>query len=1192
MKTLTRKLTLISLALCMILCCSFAMFTFSARASELTIYNSSYGLYKGASVKVGLNEENEFDYNTNGIRFMVTMPAAEYTALEDDTVSYGILIAPYDYIEKYGALNAANVFGVGDGAVQKYNFDGSNGLVKIANVETETLAYNAGNAEKGVAPFYYYNASMVKLLPENVERQFVAVAYLKQTTVDQYQMSETNYHFVENENMLEENVRSMSYVAQIAIEDATMDTDVKAAITEAYIANRETDVTVTYKKSYDGDGTVSKSATVKFALGEELTAQKVNEKLVAANVIDANYVLDESADNVDGVKVYADGKTAAVEVNYNVAEADAADYKKMKGMYLQGENGGAMLFADKTISGELGYGTYKLYVDGTVKSVMTSEDGDATYFGSYSIKDGATNFSLTDNSATLDYEHMVEFNSTLRQEIVGMYKETDGTILDLGANGSVTYGDKSGSYMFVYDETKNMSEDLFYLIMSFTDGSSKVQAVSGNLSMEGFTEIANATKEQYAALAEYYTEKTSNVIYKFNTDGTIVSAGTEVGNFKMFSDGSITATIDGNAVSGTFTENSSAVYTRNVIALADKDQTVSYNLVHSKVASYNVYDIFADADGVIYYGDVESTVSGYVGRKGQIKLFNTKTTVEKLITDGETDWYQCAYKGIYGWLEYEGVKNLAYRLIPTTYENGICVGGTFELKHSNGYGKSTTFGITEDGKLWVDVQWTPNGNDGTYCKQYAKSEELVAPSVSVYDIFASAEGTLYHHGNAWYGVVTLLNEADVQESGWYKGYYDFDGNMTNASHTATMKYQLSELINGVGTLKMKNNSSTREHKYGIINGIRWIDMRNATINGGVNSSYPTETGEFTIKFFNNSNRTNARAAVIQQEADYQKLYDNIGDGETGEVVDVDLYTQIAGTYTSKKAYGSNTDWWWSIGIKLTAEGGASMTQGMSSSEGSYELIPYTDTFGKILFDPNYSQTHLGEIYEGYYIKINGEFVFRIIMNAAGVKYWHFMDFTKSGSTFSSWDIFDAVVGTESDATYTDGTNTLKLELLANNFNSENYIGSKFVFTAGETVVNGTYDFVATSLTAGKIFLDFNPTPKYSDDKERYVIGEYALINGEYVISFTYKGTDYLMNLSGNTDAQAVVKSILKGSYVGTANKTLVIDDTATFVATDLYNGTVTMGDITATYVIKDGRVILSYNTGAENFDDVVMIKAI
>ena len=208
----------------------------SAKADDVanTVDAVSYQIEEGASVRL--------ESDGNGIRYQVTMPAAEHTALEANAaysaVTYGILIAPADYETTYGALDKANVFGLdqsGNAVSAKYdwavkNEDGAweytdKGLVRIMNLQTGKLT--EFTAEDGSAMAGYYG-SIVGLDEDNVVRDFIGVGYIKYTNA---QTGKTDYVFAARND----NVRSMAEVARRALQsDKTSDED-KTTLKETYL---------------------------------------------------------------------------------------------------------------------------------------------------------------------------------------------------------------------------------------------------------------------------------------------------------------------------------------------------------------------------------------------------------------------------------------------------------------------------------------------------------------------------------------------------------------------------------------------------------------------------------------------------------------------------------------------------------------------------------------------------------------------------------------------------------------------------------------------------------------------------------------------------------------------------------------------------------------------------------------------
>ena len=159
---------------------------------------------KGASMRIAGNAAEA------GIRWQITMEKATYDTLESESVSYGVLIVPYDWVDEEGEpqLTAETVFGTGEEKVYTWAGDTVDGgdYKTIINLTTDALVA----AESG--DYCYYNASIVKILPGNYTRKFIAVGYVKTE-------SETGvtYRFAENND----NARSVAEVAQMAYDDDT-----------------------------------------------------------------------------------------------------------------------------------------------------------------------------------------------------------------------------------------------------------------------------------------------------------------------------------------------------------------------------------------------------------------------------------------------------------------------------------------------------------------------------------------------------------------------------------------------------------------------------------------------------------------------------------------------------------------------------------------------------------------------------------------------------------------------------------------------------------------------------------------------------------------------------------------------------------------------------------------------------------
>ena len=171
-----------------------------AKPVEVSATTDTAWLENGASVRY-LGEGN-------GLRF--TMQIAE--SAFDENATYGILIAPEDYLTEGKELTVANVFGenaIYNWAVMTesgWQYTKEDGKKQIVNLVTSEFNSDKVN---GVAVKEFY-ASLVDILEANIAREFRAVGYIRTGEEGAYA-----YEFVGDDD----NVRSMAYVAQKAIED-------------------------------------------------------------------------------------------------------------------------------------------------------------------------------------------------------------------------------------------------------------------------------------------------------------------------------------------------------------------------------------------------------------------------------------------------------------------------------------------------------------------------------------------------------------------------------------------------------------------------------------------------------------------------------------------------------------------------------------------------------------------------------------------------------------------------------------------------------------------------------------------------------------------------------------------------------------------------------------------------------------
>ena len=109
-----RKFLISIFAVILALSCLTAVFSYSNAMAEYSVDNASLNMVAGACVR----QPND-EYTTGGLRYIMTMPKADYETLmqnvgEDKTyksVEFGIFIAPSYYNDKYALNNVTNVSG-------------------------------------------------------------------------------------------------------------------------------------------------------------------------------------------------------------------------------------------------------------------------------------------------------------------------------------------------------------------------------------------------------------------------------------------------------------------------------------------------------------------------------------------------------------------------------------------------------------------------------------------------------------------------------------------------------------------------------------------------------------------------------------------------------------------------------------------------------------------------------------------------------------------------------------------------------------------------------------------------------------------------------------------------------------------------------------------------------------------------
>ena len=312
-KKIRRNLGISALAVLGCVACSFGVMGLKTASAEENAFDTAkIEMIKGASVRYYSEATTAAE---SGIRFSSAITAEDYTALEameteGVSVSYGMLIAPYSYFDTYGEFNPATVFGVG--GEKKYTWDGETvdegaTYTKIAHVTYDTLTMST---QEGYENHYEIRGSLIKILDENLTKDFIGRGYIKYETTDSVSYKFADYY----EDSADNNVRSIVYVSQLAIEE----NDPAAAWVSQHYVSKVVEENTTY--------------TIETYVGEELVKTneveaKVNAKLENVAIAEYQGYTNISAETTG--TVYANGNLILKHV-----------YEEIEGTEYQVKNGG------------------------------------------------------------------------------------------------------------------------------------------------------------------------------------------------------------------------------------------------------------------------------------------------------------------------------------------------------------------------------------------------------------------------------------------------------------------------------------------------------------------------------------------------------------------------------------------------------------------------------------------------------------------------------------------------------------------------------------------------------------------------------------------------------------------------------------------------------------------------------------
>ena len=246
-------------------------------ASSLDVLDETvFVMEEGASVRLKKGQ--------SGLRYTALMDKADYETLlaYGKELTFGMLICPYDYLERYGELSPETVFG--ENAV--YTTDEGEGVRIICVSAPYLVEYD----ETRVC----FNGAIINILAGNIGREFYGIGYIALTDE-----AGTHYKFaLENDNR-----RSVTYVAQRAMESGRDYDEEKLSILSEYV-NNSVQQTVPYSVNHyleqNGTFILEKSETFTAALGETVYAEEE---------VFEGYALHQKISTLTSI-AYANGKTS------------------------------------------------------------------------------------------------------------------------------------------------------------------------------------------------------------------------------------------------------------------------------------------------------------------------------------------------------------------------------------------------------------------------------------------------------------------------------------------------------------------------------------------------------------------------------------------------------------------------------------------------------------------------------------------------------------------------------------------------------------------------------------------------------------------------------------------------------------------------------------------------------------------
>lgn len=279
---------------------SFGVLLANAETMSVAEAVASFQMEGGAYVRATGQDKAD-----NGLKYVVSMPKTAYEKVKETyaDVTFGVLIAPEEWLTEGHELTAENVFGdEADYGFAKWNgsewvYEGTK--PQIVNLSTSVLETSEKDASR-----VEYGGAMVNIrdgvndvTTNNLAREFRGVGYMSYTVG-----TEMQYVFVGND----ENVRSMTYVAQRALESGAVSGDIATWVRQNYV-DAVTDVATSYTVEHylqKADGT--------YALKDKTTVSEnvtIDDDAQATANEYSGYTYNAALGKSSG-KTYANGRLA------------------------------------------------------------------------------------------------------------------------------------------------------------------------------------------------------------------------------------------------------------------------------------------------------------------------------------------------------------------------------------------------------------------------------------------------------------------------------------------------------------------------------------------------------------------------------------------------------------------------------------------------------------------------------------------------------------------------------------------------------------------------------------------------------------------------------------------------------------------------------------------------------------------